>query len=359
MNSDQQKNTGHDSVKKSAALPRKVVIATVMWNFNGSVETRLADAGRLIDAAAREAQAKYHGRGLDLVVFPEQAIQSGDRQSARERAVPLTGPVLETMAAKARTYRTNLIIPMILPEGEKLDRFSNVAVLLDRAGRVTGIYRKVFPVAAPDGVLEGDITPGSEFPVFDCDFGRLGIQICWDMSYEEGWLALARHGAELVAVPSASPQTIRPSCYALRGQYYVVTSTPCDNASIFNPIGLTVAQTTSAPVLVQEIDLAYAILHWTPQLDEGRSLTKRFGNRVGCLYSARENTGVFWSNDPGKTIGAMAAELQLPELGAQIEDCRRRQDSARGGPPLVRAESSQRNKFVNRKTNQTNPKETR
>ena len=192
---------------------------------------RLADAVRLIDAAVREGQVKYSGRGLDLVVLPEHAIQAGENRSARERAVSLTGPVLETLGVKAREHRTNIIIPMMLPEGAAGECVSNAAVVLDRTGRVTDVYRKVFPVASADGVLEGGTTPGSEFPVFDCDFGRLGIQICWDMAYEEGWLALARQGAEIVALLSASPQTVRPASYALRGQYYVVSSTPYDNAT--------------------------------------------------------------------------------------------------------------------------------
>ena len=329
--------------KRSATLPRKVVLATTMWSFTGTVAARLADAVRLIDEAARTAQTKYPGRGLDLVVLPEHAIQSGENRPACERAVPLDGVVLETLGAKAREHRTNLIVPMIMPEAGTPARFSNVGVLLDRSGTVAGIYRKVFPVAAPDGVLEGGILPGREFPVFDCDFGRLGIQICWDMSYEDGWLELAQHGAEVVALLSASPQTVRPASYALRGNYYVVSSTPYDNATIFNPIGVVAAQTTTAPVLVHEIDLAYAILHWTPGLEDGQALTRRFGKRVGYQYTHRENTGVFWSNDPDQSIGAMVAELGLPEMDAQVAECRRLQDLARGKSlPMARRSTTRR-----------------
>ena len=68
------------------------------------------------------------------------------------------------------------------------------------------MYRKVHPVinlgADP---LRGRHHPGPEFPVFDCDFGRLGIQICFDMVYDDGWAALARKGADLVVWPTQSP----------------------------------------------------------------------------------------------------------------------------------------------------------
>jgi hypothetical protein len=122
-----------------------------------------------------------------------------------------------------------------------------------------------------------------------------------------------------VALPSASPQTLRPSAQALRHHFYVVTSTPRDNASMFDPIGRTVAQMTDAPgVEVHEIDLAYAILHWSEGLHEGHGLTDRFGTKVGGDYSTREDTGVFWSNDPTLSIGAMIRQVGLREMPDEI-----------------------------------------
>ena len=199
-------------------------------------------------------------------------------------------------------------------------RVSNAAVLLDRDGRVAGIFRKVHPMLDADGTFEGGVTPGEAYPIFNCDFGRLGILICWDMGYEDAWEALAAAGAEIIALPSASPQTLRPGAEAMRHHLYVVTSAPRDNASLFDPIGRQVATVTRAPgMLVHEIDLAYAILHWTETLQEGRALRERFGSRVGYDYSSREDTGVFWSNDPQVPIGTMVKELRLSEMPAEIE----------------------------------------
>jgi hypothetical protein len=217
-------------------------------------------------------------------------------------------------------------MPMTLREAGAVTRFSNAAVLLDRGGNVAGIFRKVHPIVDDTGVFEGGVTPGENYPVFDCDFGRLGILICWDMAYEEAWDALAAGGAELVALPSASPQTLRPMAEALRHRYHVVNSAPRDNASVFDPIGRTVAQVTSPGVLVHEIDLAFAILHWSETLHEGRALTERFGAKVGYSYSTREDTGVFWSNDPHLSIGAMIRELGLREMSetiARVESARK------------------------------------
>ncbi len=300
--------------------PRKMVLGSALADFSGPVAARLQLAAKLLDRAALEAAAKYPGQGLDVMVFPEFALCRDTGATAAERAVSLAGPVLDVLGAKARELHTWIVMPMTLREEGAADRISNAAVLLDRAGHVAGIFRKVHPIADDHGVFEDGVTPGEGYPVFDCDFGRLGILICWDMAYEEAWDALAAGGAELVALPSASPQTLRPMAQALRHRYYVVTSAPRDNASVFNPIGLTVAQVTTGPgVLVQEIDLSYAILHWSETLHEGRALTERFGPRVGYTYSGREDTGVFWSNDPQLSIGAMIRELGLREMPDQIE----------------------------------------
>jgi len=311
---------------RAEALPRKVVIASAVANFSGSVEERLALVGKLVDEAAASATKTNARHALDLIVFPEFALCHEKGTTAAERAVSLEGPVLDALGAKAREHHSWMVVPMTLREAGDGQSFSNAAVLLNRAGKLAGIFRKVHPMVDPDGKFEGGVTPGDAYPVFDCDFGKLGILICWDMSYEEGWDALAAGGAEIVALPSASPQTLRPSAQALRHHYYVVNSAPRDNASLFDPIGRTVAQVTAAPgTMVREVDLSYAILHWVEILQEGRVLQDRFGARVGGEYSSREDTGVFWSNDPQVSIGTMIREFGLHEMPVDIE----RMDTAR------------------------------
>jgi predicted amidohydrolase len=322
-------------LSKGNRPPRKVIVATTMFNIYGEhpgLQTRLNDAASLIDEAAGEARRRYPNRGLDLVVLTETILTASNASAARDRAVPLAGPVLEQMGAKAREHRTYVVVPMMLAEAS--GDVSNAAVLFDRAGAVAGIYRKVHPVTDyGTDVVEGGVAPGRDFPVFECDFGRLGIQICWDIVYDDGWQALARKGAEIVALPTAAPQTARPAAHALHGDYYVLSSTPLNNASLFSPIGMIQSQITAGRVLVREIDLSYAVVHWAPGLEEGRALTDRFGDRVGYVYYESEATGLFWSNDPKTPISGMLQELGFMEMAPYVERNRRAQDAARGGPP--------------------------
>jgi len=312
---------------KADALPRKVILGTVMQRFDGTLHDRLKLAETVIAEVGTEAANKYPGRKLDLVVLPEFAIATGKGQGY-ELAVKLEGEVENRLGAAARRLGAYVIVPVTLQEGKRL---SNAAVLFDRTGKVFGIYRKVHTVVDDKDAIENGVNPGADYPVFDCDFGKLGIQICWDMSYPDGWDALAAKGAELVASPSASPATIRIAAHAVRCGYWVITSTVRDNVTLFNPLGMISRQSTSGRAMVCEIDLSYALLGWSETLDNGNAMKKKYGDRVGYLFSIREDGGVFWSNDPTKTIGSMYREMGLREVTVDISQSERVNDMARGG----------------------------
>ena len=316
-------------------LPRKVLLGTVISGygiFSQPLEQRLQRMDELIEAMATRARGDYRAKRLDLAVLPETFLtRPGD--SLAKQAVRLE-EVLPRIAACARRQGCYLIVPMLLQETAPPLRISNAAVLVDREGNVVGIYRKVHPVA-PQGsdVVENGTMPGREFPVFECDFGRVGIQICFDLLYADGWEALARHGAEIVALPSASPETVHPSLYALQHRYYILSAAPRDHAAVYSPLGVIEAEVTKEDVLVHQIDLSYALLHWEAVLEEGEGLRRKFGDKVGFHYYRPEDAGIFWSNDLGTPIAQMIASLGLTESDANVERVRRLEDLARGGPP--------------------------
>jgi predicted amidohydrolase len=313
--------------------PRKVMVATTLHptqDFCGQ-EQRICEVEGIVDQAAEQAGQMYPGEGLDLIVLPEE-IMTGDssERSPAERALRIDGPEMGRMRNKAREHQTYIVVPLTLVANDQPEVIFNSAALLDRSGETVGVYHKVHPVADSDhDTLEGGITPGSSFPVFDCDFGKLGIQICWDMSYGNGWLELAKQGAEIVALPTASAQTVRPASYALRGQYYVISSTPKRNASIFNPIGRISKQITDPGIMVYQIDLSHAIVHWSSTLDEGRSFTKKYGDQVDYIYYQDEDTGLFWSNDAAVPIRQMVEELGEVEMSQHIQRSGRIEIAAR------------------------------
>jgi predicted amidohydrolase len=322
--------------KRAARPPRKVLLGTFVGGYQileKPLEKRLQKMEEVMDDFSDRAGAEFPGKPLDLVVFPEYFVaRPGD--SLAQKTVQM-GEVLPRIAACASRHHCYLVMPMLLREEGLPVRYSNAAVLVGRQGQVVGIYRKVHPVASEGTeLLEGGLTPGRDFPVFDCDFGRVGIQICFDMLYADGWNALARQGAEIVALPSASAETSRPCMYALQNEYYVVSASPRNHATVISPLGLVEDQVTEeGALLVHEIDLSYAEVHWDEALEEGAALTRRYGQNVGFHYYRPEDKGIFWSNDPKTTIGQMISSLGLETSDSNVERVRLLQDKVRGGPP--------------------------
>jgi len=312
-------NSNTDSTRvvtsHSDAPPRKVIVGTTLQRFWGEypgLDKRLAQLSALVDETAAAAHEKY-GRGPDLVALPEMAVTGERGGRAVDRSVPYEGKVQDVFAALARKHNCYILVPMELLEDARAGLCYNACVVVDRQGQTVGIYRKMFPaVRHGTDSMENGMTPGTEAPVFDCDFGKLGIQICFDIEFDQGWDQLARRGAELVVWPTQSPQTTHPAARAMEHRYYIVSCNWRNNSTIFEPTGKIIAQIKPPQhVLVEEIDLSYMILPWTPFLRNGAALKEKYGDKVGFRYYEDEDRGFFWSNDPAIPIGQMARSINM------------------------------------------------
>lgn len=332
-------------LKSTAAQPaRKVITGTVMqpfWGKHPGLNKRLQQLTEIVDRMQSQSKKQYR-RGLDLAILPEMAVtgQGESVGNVAEWSFPLEGPVQDTFARQARQYHCYIVVPLFLLEDKATKRCSNAAVLFGRGGEVAGIYRKVHLVVdeATDE-LEHGCTAGKEVPVFECDFGKLGIQICYDMDFDYGWKELARKGAEIVAWPSQSPQRARPVPRAIEGKYFIVSSTWRKDACVFEPTGKIVSQVTWKPgmgdpgnwsitssspivrnnILVQEIDLSYAIIAYSRALKNGELFARTFGSKAGFRYYDDEDRGIFWSNDPHMTVREMMERLHLKEEQEELQ----------------------------------------
>ena len=306
----------------SNAPPRKVIVGTAMQSFWGQypgLRNRLDQLAGIVDQMAAQAKKNY-GRGLDLAILPEVAITGEAGDDAVAHSVSFEGEVKDAFTRKAREHSCYIVVPTYLLDSKAKKLCSNAALLVGRKGEVLGIYRKVHLVVSLErGTMEGGATPGDALPVFECDFGKLGIQICYDMEFGDGWAELARRGAELVAWPTQSPQTSQPGSRAREQRCYIVSSTWRHNASIFEPTGKIVAQIKPPQsILVHELDLSYALLPWSSKLRNGEALRQAYGDKVGFHYYEDEDCGIFWSNDPKMTIGEMVRSIGVLELEEEM-----------------------------------------
>ncbi|HOI56015.1 MAG TPA: carbon-nitrogen hydrolase family protein [Phycisphaerae bacterium] len=339
----EQKENAMAATKPVEGGPRKVIVGTsmfAMWGKYPGLQQRLDQLGSLIDDMAAKARAQ-HGRSIDIAALPEVAVNAGLPLGPKD-AFPLAGAVQDFFAAKCREHHCYIVVPMTAKglDADAPERAYNICALLGRKGELVGVYRKVHAVGNRGGNdLEGGTMPGTDFPVFQCDFGKVGMQICYDISFDDGWQTLGRKGAELVIWSTQSPGQRKAGFRAYANGYYVLTSTWRNNASLLDPTGELIASITKPEerVLVTEIDLEYLLIPWQPKLENGKAFDKTFGKgTVGYRYSEAEDGGIFWSNDPKRSIKAMAKELGLDWGNEEVERNRTLQDAIRGCPPCLK-----------------------
>jgi predicted amidohydrolase len=193
----------------------------------------------------------------DLVLFSENFVDRGVIVPFPQKTQPIPGPLTEMLSAKAREYHTYVATTLHELDGGLV---YNTAVLIDRAGRIAGKYRKVHVAMAES---EGGITPGNEYPVFQTDFAKVGILTCWDNWFSEPARILRLKGAEILLFPLAGdgvPGHYEPITRARamdNGLYLVASPTLNDiPALILNPAGETMARATGPfSFAVADLDL--------------------------------------------------------------------------------------------------------
>ncbi|GAB5467849.1 MAG: N-carbamoyl-D-amino-acid hydrolase [Rhodospirillales bacterium] len=175
-----------------------------------------ADAVARMIALLDQAKA----RGCGFVVFPELALTTffprwvfepgeASLEAFFEETLPgsETLPLFEAAAAAG--------IGFYLGYAEKFGtkRF-NSSVLVDRAGRIVGKYRKVHLPghAQPDPTRKGEHLEKRYFdvgdlgfPVYELDDARIGMAICNDRRWPETYRVMGLQGAELIALGYNTP----------------------------------------------------------------------------------------------------------------------------------------------------------
>ncbi len=135
----------------------------------------------------------------------------------------------------------------------------NTAVLLGPDGKLIGKYRKV---CLPHGEVENGVAPGSDYPVFDTKFGKVGMMVCYDGFFPEVARELTNRGAEVIAWPVWGCNPRLATARACENHVYVVSSTfmqPKDGwmiSAVYDQTGKPIATAEEwGTVAVAEVDL--------------------------------------------------------------------------------------------------------
>lgn len=236
-----------------AVLPRNVVVGTMYFRPPGpTVEKNVALMSEMLDNAGKA--------GCDIICLPEgwPTCDTGLGMTKVE-ANTLNGNASKMMSKKAKEYRMYIVSGLYSWQGDTL---KNVAVLYDRQGKIQGIYEKV---QLPDSETEQGAVPGTKFPVFTTDFGKIGILICWDIAFPEISRILALNGAEMLLCPiwgdvrgTTEAWKVTARSRAIDNGVYFITNIFDGHSVIVNPAGDILQESgIQGTLLTEKIDLNF------------------------------------------------------------------------------------------------------
>jgi len=267
--------------------------------------------------------------GSDLIVIPETCRGQNERSLES-----LDGPTVTAMSWLAQRHRTYIVCPIDRKDGA---RRLNSAVLLDRQGQVACIYNKLYPVWQEECLKTPAVSPGDSATVYQADFGRVGLAICFDVNWPALWERMANQGAELVIWPSAYSAGRSLQAQAVNFHYYIVSATHVPDCLVFDIDGEQLVHDQNnrgdhLNVTRVTLDLDRCVFHQDLNLPHKRDrLLSEHGEDVAQeKWLPMEGWFVLKAKRPGVSVRALARQYELEELQHYINRSRCEIDKCRG-----------------------------
>ena len=179
-------------------LPKRPVKVAV-------IDSKPAREGSIIDNArhyAAEIDKACAGTARpDIIVLPENFNRSEVKDNFVVSLDSEYVRILSEAVRRNRVYLTGSI------RSAHDGAVFNTAILLDRQGKLAGTYNKTHLTVGE--IVFSDLARGEEFRLFDTDFGKIAVLICWDFHFPETARLMALKGAELVLVPMAADARLK------------------------------------------------------------------------------------------------------------------------------------------------------
>lgn len=299
----------NSAITRSPRNPREVYMAALtMEGIRGK------DVQQVVQAALKQMEIALP-MAPDIYCLPEvfqAAGVEGGRPPKSVSAEDGSGKIIRPFQEFAKKNNCYVICPIYTTESNK---YYNAAVVIDRQGDYVGEYRKV---RLTEGELRGGLTPGPlDVPVFKTDFGTIGIQICFDIEWPEGWVQLGRKGAEIVFFASAFSGGARISAKAIDNRYCVVSSIRTGPSKICDVVGELVTSGGHASAewgVVGRINLERAILHTHSAgtvFVKFPEIRKKYGRNVELHTMGEEHYTILESLSPEIKVADVMEEFGL------------------------------------------------
>ena len=294
------------------------LILAVIYAASTSAEERRPARNQLVRVVTISTD-RLEGKGGILEGAMERLNQAASFQPdiaclpeifTHSAAEPAPGPTTTRLGEWARKHSCYVIAGLNTLSG---GRTYNSAVLLDRRGQLVGQFDKIHPT---EKELDQGIAPGApDPPVFETDFGKIGIQICFDVNWWDNWKRLKEKGAQIVFFPAAYPAAQQLSAIALMNEFFVVSSTWARPSRIYDITG----RILSASDLYQEwagavLPLGRRLYEVDFHVQKVRSIQEKYGSKVDVHWYHDDDWFTLASLDPHLTVDDINKEFGLTPL---------------------------------------------
>jgi beta-ureidopropionase len=261
----------------------------------------------------------------DFVCLPEVFPFAGvEKQTTPGEKVEISGRVLIRFAEFAKQNNCYTICPVYTRQDGKL---FNSAIVFDRKGNRIGYYDKIH---LADYEIRDGFTCGSLIqPVIKTEFGPIGIQICFDIEWDDGWTMLRQQGAKIIFWSSAFAGGKCVNTKAWEHKCVVASATNKNTAKLCDISGEVVAQTGiwNSNLFCAPLNLEKEFLHTWPAVQHFEEIQNKYGRRIRITTFHEEEWSVIESLSPEIKVRDILKEYNLKtheELTAETEALQRK-----------------------------------
>ena len=278
------------------------------------------DASDVVDIMSRHLAAQVEQvlpDQPDLIVLPEVCdLPANFDLTSEATLVTYLGArgerVLRVLAQLARDHHCYITYPAArrLPDGT----WRNSIQLIDRHGDVAGVYDKHHPTIWEN---EAGILSGACPVVAECDFGRVGFAICFDLNFDALRAQYAQARPDVIAFCSMYHGGLMQSywAYSCRTHFVGAISGSCGSGHILSPLGETVAASTNYfNYVTTRINLDCRLAHLDYNWDRLRAMRAKYGPRVKVTDPGYLGSVLISSETDELSVEDLIAEFQLELL---------------------------------------------
>jgi predicted amidohydrolase len=173
-------------------------IALCQMENKGTIRENLEQSIRAIEEAALQK--------ADLILFPEvqltEFFPQYPGQDVSEYRVGQNSDIVKNFCSAAKDNQIMVVPNLYLYENGKT---YDASLLIRKDGTIAGVQKMVHVAQANQFFEQDYYTPADDgFHVFDTEYGKIGIVVCFDRHYPESIRTEALMGADLILIPTVN-----------------------------------------------------------------------------------------------------------------------------------------------------------